>query len=77
MKTPAKAIFCPDCGLALRVAREGNSSTLAYDFGDWQRRCKRVELDDPAWCLVQRDGTSNKIAAPSTHPVCIPLRKVG
>jgi hypothetical protein len=77
MATPTKAIVCPDCGLALHVTRDAGGSNLTYDFGDWQQRCKRVELDDPAWCLVQRDGTSAKVAAPAPHPVRTPLRRVG
>ena len=76
MGTPTKAIVCPDCGLALRVTRDAEGSTLTYDFGDWQWRCKRVELDDPAWCLIQRDGSA-KIAAAISNPVCVPLRRVG
>jgi hypothetical protein len=53
----AKTITCPDCGLALRVSRNDTGSALIYDVSDWQRRCKRVQLDSPAWCLVRRDGT--------------------
>jgi hypothetical protein len=50
----AKTITCPDCGLVLRLA----GSQLIYDFAEWQRRCKRVDLEGAAWCLIQRDGTS-------------------
>jgi hypothetical protein len=58
---PVKTITCPDCGLLLRVApRDDAGSTLLYDVRDWQRRCKRVDLDNPAWCLVRRDGTHPK-----------------
>ena len=57
---PAETITCPDCGLVLRVARDTTGSTLLYDVGDWQRRCKRRDLDDPAWCLIRRDGTASK-----------------
>ena len=77
MGTPTKAIVCPDCGLALRVTREAGGSTLTYDFGDWRRHCTRVELDDPAWCLMQRDGSSIEVANPISYPVCVPLRRVG
>ena len=77
MKRLAKAVICPDCGLPLRVTREASGSTLVYDLGDWRRRCTRVELDDPAWCLVQRDGTSARVAEPVPYPVCVPLRRVG
>jgi hypothetical protein len=45
---PAKTIICPDCGLVLRVSRNVDGSTLIYDVSDWQRRCKRPYLDDPA-----------------------------
>jgi hypothetical protein len=75
MEQLAKAIICPDCGLPLRVTREASGSTFTYDLGDWQQRCKRVDLDHPAWCLLQRDGTS-EVAALETHPV-YPLRRVG
>jgi hypothetical protein len=50
---PVKTITCPDCGLVLRVTRDATGSTLIYDVTDWQRRCKRLEHDDPAWCLVR------------------------
>ena len=52
-----KTITCPDCGLVLRLSRDDAGTTLIYDVTDWQRRCIRVDLDDPAWCLVRRDGT--------------------
>jgi hypothetical protein len=54
----AKTFTCPDCGLVFTVVRDKTGSTLLYDVGDWQRRCKRRDLDDPAWCLIQRDGTN-------------------
>jgi hypothetical protein len=57
---PVKTITCPDCGLVLKVVRGVAKSTVLYDVSDWQRRCKRPDLDDPAWCLLQRDGTSPK-----------------
>jgi hypothetical protein len=53
---PIKMITCPDCGLVLRVTRDATGSKLIYDVNDWQRRCKRLDHDDPAWCLV-RHGT--------------------
>jgi hypothetical protein len=52
-----RTITCPDCGLVLRVSRNDKGSSLLYDVADWQHRCKRVDLDNPAWCLVRRDGT--------------------
>jgi|RhiMethySRZTD1v2_1073278.scaffolds.fasta_scaffold1325305_1 hypothetical protein len=58
MECLVKAINCPDCGLALRVVRDARRCRLSYDFGEWQQRCERVDLDGPAWCLVQRDGAS-------------------
>jgi hypothetical protein len=57
---PAKTITCPDCGLVLRVSRNDAGSSLLYDVADWQRLCKRLHLDDPAWCLIRRDGTHPK-----------------
>jgi hypothetical protein len=53
-----KTITCPDCGLVLRVVRDPSGSKLVYDVNDWQRRCKRLHLDDPSWCLIRRDGTT-------------------
>jgi len=50
----AKTITCPDCGLVL----QGEGSQLTYDIAEWRRRCKRVHLDSPSWCLIQRNGTS-------------------
>ena len=57
---PAKTITCPDCGLVFRVRRDASGSRLLYDVNDWQRRCKRLDLDDPALCLVQRYRKSSK-----------------
>jgi hypothetical protein len=57
---PAKTITCPDCGLVLRISRNVAGWTLLYGVSDWQRRCKRLDFDNPAWCLVRRDGTSPK-----------------
>ena len=57
---PIKTITCPDCGLVLRVARDATKSTLLYEVGDWQSRCQRRDLDDPAWCLIRRDGARPK-----------------
>jgi hypothetical protein len=54
--TPAKTITCPNCGLVLRVTRDTSGPQLLYDFKDWAQRCKRPDLEDPAWCLV-RHGT--------------------
>jgi hypothetical protein len=38
------------------VTRDKTGSKLIYDVIDWKRRCKRLDHDDPAWCLV-RHGT--------------------
>ena len=53
-----KTITCPDCGLVLKVVRGVAKSTVLYDVSDWQRRCKRLDLNDPAWCQLQRDTMS-------------------
>ena len=55
---PAKLIICPDCGLALSAADDDKLAPLEYDLEAWKRLCKRVQLDSPYWCLIQRDGTS-------------------
>ena len=55
-----KTITCPDCGLVLRVARDATKSTLLYEVGDWQSRCQRPDLGDPAGCLIRRDGARPK-----------------
>ena len=57
---PPETITCPDCALVLRVARNAAGSTLIYDVTDWQRRCKHRNLDNPAWCLIRRDGAQPK-----------------
>jgi hypothetical protein len=49
-----KTITCPDCGLVLKVEH----LRLVYDVDEWRRRCIRTDLDNPAWCLIQRNGTS-------------------
>jgi hypothetical protein len=50
----SKTITCPDCGLVLKVEH----LRLVYDVDEWRRRCIRADLDNPAWCLIQRNGTS-------------------
>ena len=50
---PTKQVICPDCGLVLSVE---DDDKLAYDVEAWKRMCKRVQLDGPFWCLIQRDG---------------------
>ena len=55
-----KTITCPDCGLRLTVERDTTGSRLKYDFNAWRNRCKRLHLDDPAWCLIARSGTTPK-----------------
>jgi hypothetical protein len=62
---PTKTITCPDCGLVLRVCCNHAGSTLLYDVSDWQGRCKRFDLGNPAWCLVRREGTHLK--KPNEH----------
>jgi hypothetical protein len=51
-----KPITCPDCGLDIRVLSDATGSQLVYDINDWQRRCRRLNLGDPALCLVRRKG---------------------
>jgi len=52
-------IACPDCGLALHVVSEAGLFRYNYDLGDWQRLCKRRDLGDAAWCLLQHNRTSS------------------
>ena len=59
-RIPTKTITCPDCGLALHVNDDAPRFRFVYDAMDWQRRCKRLHLEDAAWCLVQRDGKSSR-----------------
>jgi hypothetical protein len=49
-----KTITCPDCGLVLSVTRDKTGSKLTYNVKDWQRRCTRIEHDNPAWCLLRQ-----------------------
>jgi hypothetical protein len=66
-----KKTICPDCGLVLEVVDE----RLVYDITEWRRRCKRVDLDSPLWCLVQRDGTSKpQQGCPLIHRCILPSR---
>ena len=55
---PIAPIKCPDCGLLLRLSREGVGSQFLFDAVEWQARCKLTELGAPVWCLIRRDGTS-------------------
>jgi len=55
-----KQITCPDCGLVLRVRKEGAGFKFNYAIRKWKRRCKRQDLGDPLWCLLQRKGTSTR-----------------
>src|SRR5215467_2734769 len=52
-----QTMTCPDCGLVLRVVNGSPGFKIVYDRRAWRRVCTRVNLDDAAWCLVQRDGT--------------------
>ena len=54
---PPQTITCANCGLVVRLDRNDAGSALIYSVSDWQRRCKRPHLDNPAWCLIRRDGT--------------------
>src|SRR6516164_10173356 len=47
------SITCPDCGLVVRVTCGASRSRLIYDIKEWKRRCKRGDVDQPAWCFVQ------------------------
>jgi hypothetical protein len=61
MITPrAGTITCPDCGLVLQGTSEAASSNLEFEMGDWRKRCKRLGLDSPLWCLVQCAGKSGQ-----------------
>jgi hypothetical protein len=51
-----KTIICPDCELVLRVLRDATGTKLIYDINDWHRRCKHLDLGDPALWLVWRKG---------------------
>jgi hypothetical protein len=55
-----RRVVCPDCGLEMEIKPGPEGSTLSYDVSDWRRRCERIEQGSPAWCLVERDGTSPK-----------------
>ena len=55
--TAVKEITCPECGLVLRVKDGEESLNLTYAVREWGRLCARRDLGDPAWCLLQRDGT--------------------
>jgi hypothetical protein len=54
---PPKTITCPDCGLVLRLTRNEAGSALINNLNEWQAHCKRPHRDDPAWCLIRRDGS--------------------
>jgi hypothetical protein len=61
-----ESITCPDCGLTVRVTR-AQRSRLVYDVKEWRRRCKRIDVSEPVWCLVQRDGTTTKKAEQASN----------
>jgi Zn-finger nucleic acid-binding protein len=48
---------CPDCGLLLEVQAENGNTEVQYDRAQWERECRRVWLDGPLWCLLDREGT--------------------
>ena len=56
-KPSTQTIACPDCGLVLQATDQACGFNFAYDMREWQRVCARVQLGDPVWCLILRDGT--------------------
>jgi PBP superfamily domain len=56
-RSSSRTITCPDCGLVLRIVDDAPGREFIYDMRAWRLVCRRVHLGDPAWCLVQRDGT--------------------
>jgi len=57
----AKTITCPECGLVVSVERDATGTKLIYDINDWHNRCRRLDLDDPAWCLILRGDASSRV----------------
>jgi hypothetical protein len=41
----ATRVPCPHCGLGLGL--QGRDGAIAYDIGEWQRRCRHQELQTP------------------------------
>ena len=44
-------------GLSRGGRRTPRARRCSDEIDDWQRRCKRRDVDGPAWCLVQRIGS--------------------
>jgi hypothetical protein len=57
----SKKVACPDCGLVVTMST-GNDpvTTMTYDIKNWEKHCKRIDLESPVWCLIARDGTVPK-----------------
>jgi hypothetical protein len=40
------------------VLRDATGTRLIGDINDWHSRHRRLDLDDPAWCLILRGDAS-------------------
>ena len=57
---PDETITCPECGLVVSILQDKTGTKLIYDINDWHSSCRRLDLDDPAWCLILRGDASSR-----------------
>ena len=57
---PDETITCPECGLVVSVLQDATGTRLIYDINDWHSSCRRLDLDDPASCLILRGDASSR-----------------
>jgi hypothetical protein len=66
-----RTIQCPQCGLALTIGDVQGVTQIAYDPAEWRRRCKHLDLDSPALCLLAVGGSggdgSGRGSGPPKH----------
>jgi hypothetical protein len=57
MKSQTK---CPHCRLPMTLSYDPSGNPqLFYDTDEWRRRCKRLDLGSPAFCLVEPPADPN------------------
>ena len=54
---------CRRCGLELSMRVGPTGPVLAYDVGEWRRRCKHSERGGPALCIAEQSSPNGPYGA--------------